>query len=381
MNKSRILRDAEENEMGGFYKRGDRYPYAKKKEVVVTYFRLWEQSFPRRPSYLQVSRQTKIGRTTVRKFILEFEETGELRDPDEAKMKKLLEGPKKYAVKNVLTPGEENFLLSLRAEDPTRPNQSYINELYAASGRMVDSSFVSRWFQHRFEYKGSFKKSNNIPLDKFREANWFRYYEFRMYLSLAADHMVYNFLDEKHFANHQGHEIRGRSDPVTGILEGIPVEGNFRDAKSIIACVSPNPMKDRHVFFTIGRDTNNGYSFMAFVEMMVTTKFLRHGEVLVMDNAPIHTGGAAASIEDFLWNQVVDGQPLRILVLYLPTRSPELNPIELIFHILSRRMRSFHYRTGGPLNESVDERVARVMDEITRDTIARCCAHCGYNVA
>ena len=76
---------------GGFLYKGRHILFCKKKEVVVTYFRLWEQSFPRRPSYLQVSRQTKIGRTTVRKFILEFEETGELRDPDEAKMKKLLE--------------------------------------------------------------------------------------------------------------------------------------------------------------------------------------------------------------------------------------------------------------------------------------------------
>ena len=380
MNKSRILRDAEENEVGGFYKRGDCYPYAKKKEVVTTFFRLWQQSFPRRPLYCKVARKTKIGRTTVRKFILEFEDTGELQDPDETKMKKLLKGPVKFAVTGVLDPVEENFLLSLRAEDPTRPNQSYIEELEAASGRRVTSTFISSWFNKRFDHSGKFKKSNNIPLDKFRQANWYRYYEYRMYLALADDHMLYNFIDEKHFANHQGHEIRGRADPLTGILEGIQVDGNFRDAKSIIACVSPNPAKECPLFFTMGRKTNNGYSFMAFVEMMVACKFLRHREVLVMDNAPIHTGGAAASIEDFLWNQVVDGQSLRILVLYLPTRSPELNPIELIFHILSRRMKSFHYRTNGPVDETVDERVARVLEDVSRETIARCCAHCGYDV-
>ena len=88
MNKTRLLRDAEENEVGGFYKRGDCYPYAKKMEVVTTYFRLWEQSFPIHPSYCEVARKTKIGRTTVRKFILEFEETGELQDPSKKKWKK-----------------------------------------------------------------------------------------------------------------------------------------------------------------------------------------------------------------------------------------------------------------------------------------------------
>ena len=316
----------------------------------------------------------------MRKFILEFEATGEITDPDEKKMEKILKGEKKSTVTDVLSPLEENFLLSLRAEDPTRPNKSYITELEAASGRRVTSGFISQWFKYRFEHRGTMQKSNNIPLDKFRQANWFCYYEYRMHIALVHNHMLFNFLDEKHFANHQGQEIRARADPLTGILDGIQVDGNFCDAKSIIACISPNPNKDRHIFFTISRETNNAYVFMAFVEMMVIQGFLRHQEVLVMDNAPIHTGGAAASIDDFLWNQVVDGQPLRILVLYLPTRSPELNPIELIFHILSRRMKSFHYRTNGPIDETVDQRVERVLDDITRETIVNCCRHCGYNM-
>ena len=380
MKKERLLRDASTNEVGGYYKRGDCYPYARKKEVVDTFFRLWQQSYPHRPSYCAVARHTKIGRTTVKKFIEEFEENGFITDPDEVKMQKILEGENRAKVIGVLSLLEEHFLLSLRAEDPTRPNQSYVTELNNAFGRTVTGKFITQWFKYRYDYKGIFKKSSNIPLDKFRQANWFRYYEYRMHLALVDNHLSFNFLDEKHFANHQGHEIRARADPVTGILDGIQVSGNFRDSKSIIACVSPNPAKDRHVFYTIGRETNNAFSFMAFVEMMVMSRFLRHGEVLVMDNAPIHTGGAASSVEDFLWNQVVDGQPLRILVLFLPTRSPELNPIELIFHILSRRMRSYHYRTTGEVDETVDDRVKRVMNDLTRETIVNCCRHCGYNM-
>ena len=63
-----------------------------------------------------------------------------------------------------------------------------------------------------------------------------------------------------------------------------------------------------------------------------------HNDVIIKDNARVHTGGAAADLEDWLWDHEVDGRPLRILVLYLPTRSPELNPIELCFHILSLRL-------------------------------------------
>ena len=201
-----------------------------------------------------------------------------------------------------------------------------------------------------------------------------------MYLSVISDYSVFNFLDKKHFAKGDCFSYRGRADPLTGILEGIPVDGNFRESQTLMACVSPNAMKDKHVFYTVAKETNNAYSFMAFVELMVLYRFLRHNEVLVMDNAPIHTGGVATSVEDFLWNHEVDGEPLRILVLFLPTRAPELNPIELIFHILVRRMQSYHYRTTGPANETMVDRVCRIMDEMERTTIENCCTHCGYNV-
>jgi hypothetical protein len=56
-----------------------------------------------------------------------------------------------------------------------------------------------------------------------------------------------------------------------------------------------------------------------------------HDKILVMDNAAIHTGAEAEIVEDLLWYMVVDGRPLNVLVVYLPARAPELNPIELIF--------------------------------------------------
>jgi hypothetical protein len=39
-------------------------------------------------------------------------------------------------------------------------------------------------------------------------------------------------------------------------------------------------------------------------------------------------------LERFFWETIIDGQPLHVLVVSLPTISPELNPIVLVFHIL-----------------------------------------------
>jgi hypothetical protein len=50
--------------------------------------------------------------------------------------------------------------------------------------------------------------------------------------------------------------------------------------------------------------------------------FFAHDEILVMDNTAIHTGAEASIVEDLLWDIVVDGEPLHVLVVYLPARAP-----------------------------------------------------------
>jgi transposase len=69
--------------------------------------------------------------------------------------------------------------------------------------------------------------------------------------------------------------------------------------------------------------------------------FFLHEEVLVMDNARIHTGGEAACVETLLWDTVIGSRPLNVLVVYLPMHSPKLNPIEFVFHILTAWIQSF----------------------------------------
>lgn len=378
--RDRILGDADVNENGGFYKRGDAYSYPQKAAIVSAFFNMWEETYPERPSYGAVAKETKVSKFTVRKFIMEFEENGKIEDPNTKNWDKKHCKVKSDGVYGILSLEQESFLLSLRAEEPSRPNKSYVQELYLQYGRKVSSSFISKWFKNRFQFEGTFRKSIKVPLDKFREANWFKYYEYRLIMNKVSNHKIFNFCDEKHITNHNGTELKIRKCPITGNREGVPVSGDFRETFSIIACVSPNPAKQQHAFVTCGKGNNTSSSFKDYVELMVTQRFLNHNEVLVMDNAAIHTGRDASGIEDFLWNTIVDGQPLRILVIYLPPRTPELNPIELVFHILTRRIRSFHYRHTGPVDEKTIDRIERVFEDLTLETIQNCCRHCGYRI-
>jgi hypothetical protein len=105
-----------------------------------------------------------------------------------------------------------------------------------------------------------------------------------------------------------------------------------------------------------------------------------HNTFLVMDNATIHIHDNSRVIKDMMWETMVDvdGRPLHVLVIYLPTRSPELNPIELIFHILVMRICSYWYWTARPCDNAILHKAAQVMNKMSSALILCCCAHCGY---
>ena len=58
-------------------------------------------------------------------------------------------------------------------------------------------------------------------------------------------------------------------------------------------------------------------------------------DVVVLDRAAIHTGGQNTILVDWLWDN------FRIFVLLLPARTPEWNPIELVWNIFVQRLNIF----------------------------------------
>jgi hypothetical protein len=63
--------------------------------------------------------------------------------------------------------------------------------------------------------------------------------------------------------------------------------------------------------------------------------FLQPGDFLVLDNASIHYFQELTGLDAYLWNYH------GIFLQFLPTRSPELNPIELLWNTLTQRLRHF----------------------------------------
>ena len=149
-----------------------------------------------------------------------------------------------------------------------------------------------------------------------------------MIINYIGDNLRFNFVDEKHIVNHNRVELKVCANPLTGEVDGIPVSGNFHNSQSLVACISVNPNKQKHTFYHMTLENVDANYFMLFIRAMVESGFLRPKEVLVFDNIAVHHGAAASELEDFLWNATIDGVQLQVLVLFLPTCSPELNPIE-----------------------------------------------------
>ena len=347
----------------------------KRLEVGYQYLDLCLDMYPQRPTHQDLATLAKISKSYARKVIIELENTGSLTDPEATNCEKRREKEKQY----YLDPTEELFLLALRAENPGRTNHDYCTQLALYYGTTVSTSFISDWFRTRFDYKGSFRKPNLVPLDKFRQENVIRFVEYKLKCALLTDKSRFCFIDEKHLVNSDTVPKKLRRCPVSGRMDFIPVSGDFRDTYNMIACISSNPRKLAHTVYSIGEHNGTAAAFVSFCQMMVQSRWLVHDEILVMDNAGIHTGRESSDLEEFFWETIVDGRPLHVLVIYLPTRSPELNPIELIFHIFTRRVRSYRMQqNSGPVDRAIIRYGTQVLKDISYETILRCYAHCGY---
>jgi hypothetical protein len=185
-------------------------------------------------------------------------------------------------------------------------------------------------------------------------------------------------LDEKHIVNSDAAPNKVRANPLTGYIDNIPVSGDFRDAYNLMAVITGNPAKTHPIVYSIGRDNGDAMAFLVFVTSLIDAGFFEHNEVLVMDNATIHTGGDANTVEDLLWTSVINDMPLHVIVLYLAMHSPVLNPIKLIFQIFVRRIRLFRYRMSGPCEHAVLVQATRVMDDMPQELMPSCYGHCSY---
>jgi transposase len=170
----------------------------------------------------------------------------------------------------------------------------------------------------------------------------------------------------------KGEEVcnkHSRIDPITGESYGIKTQSDLRNAYSIIGFCGFD-MRTAPFFYHIGEQTNDSAAFGEAVDDAIAHGFLRKDDVLIMDNATIHMFKENEVLEEYLW------EAHGIFMLTLPTRSPEMNPIELLWNTLVMRMKRFfvEHQDGLPIWQIA----TRVMDSFNHTDVFRAFRKCGY---
>ena len=261
-------------------------------------------------------------------------------------------------------------LLQLYLKEPHRTLQSYQDWLTYYTGSRPSRSTISNYFLRAFPHRAGFVKPNLVPYDKFKIENVIRAYEY-IEILLDIDPFRLVFADEKLLKGQEPFLRNVRVNPETGERPAMNPDPDFRNTHSITGFCSIDPTKPP-VVFRIHEGNNDAEQFAMDVELAIISGYIRPGDILVLDNAAYHVGRENVVLEDWLWNNH------GIFLLMLPPRAPEWNPIELVWAILVRRLRTCNltelrerYGNNAAANMSVD-----ILNVITQEEVFKCFEHC-----
>jgi transposase len=110
----------------------------------------------------------------------------------------------------------------------------------------------------------------------------------------------------------------------------------------------------------------NSEVFEAYVERVLAPT-LRRGQVVVMDNLSAHKGERV--------RELIEGQGCELV--YLPSYSPDFNPIEEAFSKIKSLIRKVEARSPEALLDAMGTAISAISDQDVRGFFE----HCGYRAA
>ena len=140
------------------------------------------------------------------------------------------------------------------------------------------------------------------------------------------------------------------------------VDPDLRNTYSIIGICGIDK-KTTPVRYRITEATVDTDLFSLEIKASIASGFLRAGDILVLDNATNHTGKSNTVLENWLW------EDYEVFALYLPARTPEWNPIELLWNCLEARLANYDWeRVRGP--KRVVKATIKVLEGITHAEVS-----------
>jgi hypothetical protein len=233
----------------------------------------------------------------------------------------------------------------------------------------VSRGVISKWFRTTFPFKGSMRKLNKVPIDKFTDNNTLCRAEFTYCVEQIPPWRLV-FGDEKPLKGGELFNCWGHADPLTE--EDLVIDSDWRNTYAITGLCQIG--HNRLPFLYVVHDgSNNAAVFCVFAILNLAIGFIQPGDFLVLDNALIHHFQELTGLDSYLWNYH------GIFLQFLLTRSPELNPIAMLWNILTQQLRRFPQDENyGPRTHQVAHATEMLMNAFTHEDMDACYHHCGY---
>lgn len=167
------------------------------------------------------------------------------------------------------------------------------------------------------------------------------------------------FIDETG-TNTQMTRLRGRSKRGQRLVDYVP-HGHWKTTTFVAGLRNDSITAP----LVIDRPMN-GEIFTAWLEQSLAPTLIP-GDIVVMDNLPAHKVGRVRAIIESV------GAKLR----YLPSYSPDFNPIEMMFAKLKALLRKAAERTI----DNLWERIGKILDEFSPQECSNYFNHIGYGLS
>lgn len=134
-----------------------------------------------------------------------------------------------------------------------------------------------------------------------------------------------------------------------------------KDKVSLIAAITSEGLNPHA--YTILKDNVDSNAFLAYIEHALVPT-LKSGQLVIMDNYSIHKNARV--------RQLIE--QAGCYLTYLPTYSPDFNPIEMIFS----KVKAFIKKSKPSSLKDLFTTVGLAVDSITPHDSLNCFRHCGY---
>eukprot|EP00761_Pharyngomonas_kirbyi_P010701 gb/GECH01010722.1/.p1 GENE.gb/GECH01010722.1/~~gb/GECH01010722.1/.p1 ORF type:complete len:336 (+),score=18.50 gb/GECH01010722.1/:1-1008(+) len=251
-----------------------------------------------------------------------------------------------------------NSIISEILQRDARTSLKQYKEILNEHGYNLSTSSISRIFR---SWNYTWKKVQNIEKKKFTIENKIYYFIFYSAINSLPKYRL-KFLDECHFDNRNLHNTYARA-PSNEEVFVVNHHSFSHETKnmSMLTSLTSNPP----LFYRIRTSSNTQYDTLYFIAEAIKEDYLKPDDYLILDNATVHKGSSTFTE---MYNLC---SCYNVKIRFLPTYSPELNPIELCFAVIKK-----YFRNHRKDDEDIEQCIRLAINTIDNAMVERMYDHC-----